>query len=774
MAITADIQQQVYDLLSRTSNLSFATTDQDAGTQIGLTPGQRVTAEVLATFPNNRVQVQVGPDRFNLDLPMAVRQGQMLEMTFISEDPRSTFAIARQGGMTPPVSLSDASRLLGLLVGSEQIVDPKLRSSLQSIGDMLRRSSGEAGVLANLMDEALTYGSTLPEAVKGPPAAPEEFLLDRETGSPFQQNAAGLTSEQSRLAAFESNATQVLQNIARSSRFILIEAASQPVVPLPLIPGEEVEAAVQGTLPGNRVFVQVAGSALELVLPGAVQAGETLRLTYISSQPKPLFALPRGGEATPSVLSDAGRWLSVMEHSEGGVSNPQLYVLERLNSVLKSLPPDSPAFTVIRDEAFTYQSIMGGRLPRMGNVADGQELIETGTPVGAPFPDEAGDTQAVSRQYGGLAGAAALQAQQAMLRPGNGITLNDDMAKLLQALIKGNRLALLEALNQQSAPMGLAPGQQLKGEVMALLGGGRFLVSVAGYALELNMPKGTQRGDMVNLFFVTDEPTPTFLMARFGRPEDSRVSSTGRWLSGFLGATAEQATAQATLGIMRVLLDEPPADAGQVGRMLQQGLRESGLFYESHLARWFGGDYPLEDILKEPQGRLSHLALPTAARSGALATDELVRASMKTGSMEVMEGVLKRLGTTSAHEGIADQRALPMVREQLDTLQSGQIVFRGELCPGQQMEWRVSERESRRTGGQSGERTWDTELQLDLPRLGSVTALLKLDGNRVTVSLVAGQADTAAELDNARPALVEQLQAAGLNPAEIGIRHETP
>jgi hypothetical protein len=28
-------------------------------------------------------------------------------------------------------------------------------------------------------------------------------------------------------------------------------------------------------------------------------------------------------------------------------------------------------------------------------------------------------------------------------------------------------------------------------------------------------------------------------------------------------------------------------------------------------------------------------------------------------------------------------------------------------------------------------------------------------------------------LDEARPALVEQLQASGLNPAEIGIRHET-
>ncbi|HEX9079610.1 MAG TPA: flagellar hook-length control protein FliK [Desulfuromonadaceae bacterium] len=773
MAITTDIHQQVYDLLSRASNLSFATADQEEGARISLTPGQRVTAEVLATLPNNRVQVQIGTDRFNLDLPMAVRQGQTLEMTFISDDPRSTFAIARQGGMTPPVSLSDASRLLGLLVGSEQITDPGLRSSLQSIGDMLRRSSGEVGVLANLMDEALTYGSTLREAVKGPPPAPDEFLQqgNGEPGTGLQQSPAGLTPEQSRLAAFEANATQILQNIARSSRFILVEAVNQPVVPLPLTPGEEVDAAVQGTLPGGRVFVQVAGTALELVLPRTVQAGEILRLTYVSSLPKPLFALSRGSEATSSVLSEAGRWLSAMEHGEGGVTGQQMYVLERLNSVLRSLPADSPAFTVIRDESATYQAILRGR--PLQTRADATGLEQQSPPLSF-VPDDTGDpaeTGAGSR-YPELAATAAIQAQQAALQQGNGVVLGDDMAKLLQALIKGNRLALLEALNQQATPMGLNPGQQLKGEVLALLGGGRFLVSVADHALEMQMPKGTQRGDLITLFFITEEPTPTFLTARFGRPGDSQVSATGRWLSGFLGATAEQV--QASPGIVRTLLGEPPTDAGQVAEMLQDGLRGSGLFYESHLARWFGGEYALGDILKEPQGRLSNLALPMAGQLGEAVADELVRAGMKIGSAEVMEAIFKRIGTTLAHEGIADQRALPVVREQLDTLQSGQIALRGELYPEQPMEWLVREREARRNGGERGGRAWDTELRLDLPRLGSVNARLRLDGDRVSVHVVVGREDSAAVLDNARPALVEQMQAAGLTPTEIGIRHETP
>lgn len=781
MAITPDIQQQVYDLLSRASNLSFVNVDQEASARLSFIPGQRVTAEVMATFPNNRAQVQVGTERFNLDLPMAVRQGQMLEMTFITEDPRSTFAIARQGGVTPPVSLSDASRLLGLLVGSEQIIDPSLRSSLQSIGDMLRRTSGEVGVLANLMDEAITYGGSLREAVKGPPQASGDLLpQDQEQpGTALQQNQQRLTPGQARLSAFEANATQILQNIARSSRFMLVEAANQPVVPLPLMPGEEVDAVVQGTLPGGRVFVQVAGTALELALPRAFQNGEILRLTYISSLPTPLFALARGaGQAVPSDLSDAGRWLSVMEHGEGGVSTQQMYVLERLNSVLKSLPPDSPAFTAIRDEAFTYQALLRGSRTQADASSTRQVFLKDGSPgepVISALPEEAAGAQAVgvSRRYQESA-AAAMAAQQAALQPGSGIVLGDDMAKLLQALIKGNRLALLEAINQQATPLGFGPGQQLKGEVIAVLGGGRFMVSVAGKSLEMSMPKGTQRGDLLNLFFITDEPTPTFLMARFGRPGDSRVSDTGRWLSGFLGATAEQAPAQATLGLMRTLLAGPPADATQVGQMLQQELRESGLFYESHLARWFGGDYPLEDILREPQGHLSQLRQPLAAPSAAMASEELARATMKTGSAEVLEAVVKSFGTTSAHEGIADQRTLPMVREQLDMLQSGQIVFRGELFPGQQMEWQVREREARRNSTGEQERAWDTELRLDLPELGSISARLTVDGSRVSIDFRAGTAASAALLDNGRPMLVEQLQAAGLNPAEIGIRHEAP
>jgi hypothetical protein len=739
MAFTADIQQQVYDLLSRASNISFVSADQEAGKVSLLTPGQRVSAEVLSTLPNNLVQVQIGTELFNLALPMAVRTGQMVEMTFVSGDPRSTFAIARQAGITPPVSLSDASRLLSMLVSNEQIVDPKFRSSLQNISDMLRSSSGSTGVLANLMDEAMTYG-LLRDGVKAAPRTPGDSMNEPgdHQGANLQQNPPRLTPEQARLAAFETNAAQILRTIAQSSRFTLIETANQPVVPLPLLPGEEVEAVVVGTLPGGRVFVQVAGTVLEMVLPRMVANGDILRLTYIASQPKLTFAFPRATpDGTSGVLSEAGRWLSVLEHSEGGVSSQQMYVMDRLNTVLKSLPPDSPAFTAILDEAITY-----------GTLRRGKQSEEQSATVEAQL-------------------SAPLQTP---VMVGNGMVLSDDMAKLLQAVIKGNRLALLEALNQQALPAGFSPGQQLKGEVLAALGGGRFMVQVAGKSMEFMMPKGISRGDLVNLFFISEEPRQTFLMARFGNPGDSQVSGTGRWLSGFLSETSGQVPAQATLGLLRTLLAGPPADAPLLGRMLQQELRESGLFYESHLARWFGGDYPLDEILKEPQGRLSPRLMLPMELNGVM-NDDLVRAGARSGSTEIMEAAFKQAGDGMTHEGIADQRSLPIVGEQLSALQSGQLVFHGELFPGQHMEWSVVERDAGRNKSGGRERSWETSVAISLQHLGPITARLTFDGARVALKISAEDSLTVPVLESGKARLVEQLEGAGLDPAEMSIAH---
>ncbi len=705
MALATEIQQQVYDLLSRSSNLSIVAAEPvdatvDATRQaLAFAPGQRVTAEVIGQSQAGRIPVQIGQQQMQLDLQMAVRTGQNLELTFVGNDPRPTFALARPGVSAPPVSLSDASRLLSLLVSNEQFMDPRQRSSLQSISELLRQASGDSSVLAGFLDDFLTY-RTDGRAVVVPPGG----LLEQpqqQVGQEGQQTPGGLAG-QPRPApnSFEDTASKLLLNLAQRARLTLVEVANQPLAPLPLKPGDEANALVQGQLPGGRVLVQLAGESLELQLPRPVVQGEILRLTLVTQQPKLVFALQgQPVHDQPSSVSEASRWLSTLTAQDSEKSEVQRTVMARLQEVISSLPPGSSALAAIMDDAMTY-----------------------------------GASAALS--------ARSLQ-NRAMATPDRP---DESVLKLLQSLMQGNRLALLEPQIAAESLTGLQPGQQLRGEVLQTLGGGRFLVQIGEQAMSVLLPKGIKPGDGLNLFFVGDEP-PTFLLVRYGRGGDALVSQTGRWVSTLLGMQNQSAPLQEGLGILRTLLHAAPADPAQLEQLLKQGLKESGLFYESHLARWFNGSYPLESLLQEPQGRLSPQTGATAllAKSGA----------------EAVQG----------QEG-SDPRTMTMVKEQLAALQTGQVLFQGELFPGQPMEWRVREREGRgRQGGAEQARPWETTLALELPRLGRVQVALSLSGAKLDIQVNARGEETAAFLETGRGDLQEQLLAAGLEPSNLVIRH---
>ena len=67
-----------------------------------------------------------------------------------------------------------------------------------------------------------------------------------------------------------------------------------------------------------------------------------------------------------------------------------------------------------------------------------------------------------------------------------------------------------------------------------------------------------------------------------------------------------------------------------------------------------------------------------------------------------------------------------------------QIVWRGELWPGQPLQWEIAAEE--RPGGQPGEEAapeWRTTLRLALPHLGAVDAELRLSGEKVGLAMTA-------------------------------------
>ncbi len=169
---------------------------------------------------------------------------------------------------------------------------------------------------------------------------------------------------------------------------------------------------------------------------------------------------------------------------------------------------------------------------------------------------------------------------------------------------------------------------------------------------------------------------------------------------------------------------------------LQQTLRESGMFYEAHLARWTRGTYDLKDLRNEPQARLANGSHAMAAATGL------------TGMTE---------------------EAARLAGRQLQMLEGGPFFWQGFAWPGQWLEWDVREQPAGVSGEGDQPNTWATELRLTLPQLGGVSARLSLAGDRLTIGLNASEGLTREALGAALPELEEALLAAGLNPAGLSI-----
>ncbi|PTO47503.1 flagellar hook-length control protein FliK, partial [Burkholderia multivorans] len=262
--------------------------------------------------------------------------------------------------------------------------------------------------------------------------------------------------------------------------------------------------------------------------------------------------------------------------------------------------------------------------------------------------------------------------------------------------------------------------------------------------------------------------------ALFAAAADGAAGQSGHAAAASASSAAKAAAAEAA----------PPSLAGALRAALAQAVGESGLFYESHLAQWFAGQRPLAALLREPQARIAiaqtsadpdaapdddaldalltpRLSLPSAraaVQPGAVASGAAASGGAPSGGArparsapEPMSGAqphppLARAAadaTDPLHE-LADWRAsvarpadaaapsdaasptpvhpaaVPIVRQQLDTLATDQFRWTGEAWPGVRVDWTIEPDESGghapRSGDDAGDGiAWRTRLTLTLP-----------------------------------------------------------
>jgi hypothetical protein len=304
--------------------------------------------------------------------------------------------------------------------------------------------------------------------------------------------------------------------------------------------------------------------------------------------------------------------------------------------------------------------------------------------------------------------------------------INDEIQRqVLPVLARVTVVPEAEVQQRAGSQLQLNPGQQVKAEIIANLPNNLYLARVAGELFKLEIPLNVQPGETLEMTFLSADPRITFQLYRPENSESVSLSSMGKWLSSVSRDAPSLPLMQGTL------LENPEQGTALLGDRLKAALTQGGLFYESHLAQWASGGLALGELLKEPQGKLSR-ALRGAGEAAAAREPEEV--------------------------GFADNRTLPLVKEQLLLLNSGVLTWRGEAWPGQGMELAITQQEQ-----EEGEDEVEAKLSLALPHLGGVEAKLRFSPDGFFIEFVCERPGHAALLKEAGGDLRVALASTGLH-----------
>lgn len=320
--------------------------------------------------------------------------------------------------------------------------------------------------------------------------------------------------------------------------------------------------------------------------------------------------------------------------------------------------------------------------------------------------------------------------------------------------------------------------EPVRAQVAARLADGTFRVFVDGRAaLKLALPAGVKPGDVIELLVVNRNGRQQAEFMGMRTSEGGALSATGRLISALLSEHPAPAQPQA-----KPILPLPPTVPGELPEPLARAVETSGMFYESHQARWVEGDYPLQRLQQEPQAQLRALvsageasrAAPQAPQTQASMQPALpAEADGAAGEAPAAGSPAPQLRTTDDAQPVA-REALALVRNQLETLESRQLTWLGEIWPGQPMRWQIEADDSRDGGENDARPGWNTRLSLALPQLGEVDADIAIGALGVRLNLKARTPHVAGLMRESAPGLVQALTAAGMAPVQIKVSCDEP
>lgn len=334
--------------------------------------------------------------------------------------------------------------------------------------------------------------------------------------------------------------------------------------------------------------------------------------------------------------------------------------------------------------------------------------------------------------------------------------IHNDIQNQLALLVKTAAEPLIEVAQDVTQTPQWVPGERLPAYVLASLPNGRFQVQIQDQVLDMNLPRNSEPGEQIELTFISSSPRLTFALtndlARTLPPSSGvTLSDTAKFLGALLQQSGTGAELTSPLAKVVPVLAGAPTSAQDFAVALRSAVSQSGLFYESHQAQWVNGARSIETLRQEPQANLPPLA--SASGGPAPSVDDKLALDM----MSTVKDPVHPL-------------AQPLVQQQLETLDTRQIQWQGQVWPGQDMDWQIEEDNSHGANAEDEAPRWRTHLHLDLPGLGGVTARLALDGKGVRVEMNAERSDSAAMLRQDILSLADAMEASGLKVGGLSVR----
>jgi flagellar hook-length control protein FliK len=301
-----------------------------------------------------------------------------------------------------------------------------------------------------------------------------------------------------------------------------------------------------------------------------------------------------------------------------------------------------------------------------------------------------------------------------------------------------NEKPLIAAATDKPNPksgLKLEIGQQVQGTVQAQTAPGQFQVRIADHVVQLQLPAFVRSGDLISLQVTSLQPRLAFSLSSTTNPVSTseQLSSASRMLSSMTQQPLEQPYVKSLQRTPLWISSQTSApDTTVLADKLHNALSHSGLFYESHQAQWIAGMRSTPQLMQEPQNQPPQQITPTPSE-----------AAVKANTPTTFNSIPEHLQN--------------LVQQQLHALENRQVLWQGMAWDGQEMRWEVREESPRRSASGEQEGQWITEIRLDLPHLGDLSARLSLNGGAVNLTLSARNEKTRELLGSASPQLVSAL-----------------